>query len=879
MFQEKALQRMLAAAFGGSIALAGVTALAQQPAQPTPAAPAQKQERIEVTGSAIKRTQVEGPAPVEVYTRKDIERTGATTVAELIKSIAAFEVDDQGELNNNSPTGSGAGNLQIRGLSERNVLVLLNGRRLPINALTDGSGAGAAVDVNSIPISAIERIDVLKDGGSAIYGADAVAGVVNFITRKNYQGLEATLGYGISSRSDGQETPVRVTGGIGDYDRDRFNVLLTLDYFKRDEILRKDRELTRSADFRRFDNGVNGDGRSTFAPQGNIIAGAGAGGTVRPCPPELIDSNGLCRYDFNATLLPIINAADRYNLLGVGSLKLTDNIRAFAEGFYYRTEDTFTSHPAPGFLIANSGASLVRGRFMQAGPRITEREATMTSAAIGLEGSHDKLDWDIAVGQAISKVVNNDRGYLRDCPRDPDDPFSCVPGTDPGTFTGAINAGLLDPTSDTNDPAVVASISITPKREGKSKVQYVNGKGSYQLMDLAGGPLAVAAGLSLGRESLSDIPDAISQAGLVFGSIAQAPVDAKRETKAAFVEVSAPLFKNFESQIALRYDGYDDSDRLSVRKRTYSRTSPKIAAKYRPVANFMIRASYAESFLAPSLKQLFGAQEQGAESTSNPVICNALTPLVPGACNNYAYTEVSGSNPDLKPELGKTYNLGFIVEPTPDFSIGLDIFKIEKRDEINTLSAEAAAERGDVGLTATGQPAVFVFNQNLAQTRVKGADLDIRFTVPNTPIGRLTIRNSTTYYDAVDLRIEESDPYTGFAGTWGLPRYRNTLTVTLTRGPWEARAAHRATGGFADSVVAPFPASTRRVGSYDEFDMGASYTGFKGLTLNANVRNVFDRMPPYSRVSTTNQYGTQGFPWIYSPRGRFFSLSGTYKFF
>src|SRR5688500_13903936 len=126
---------------------------------------AQHSQRVEITGSAIKRTQAEGPAPVETYTRKDIERTGATTITELVKNISSLDIDDQGDLTGNSPSGSGTTNLQIRGLSERNLLVLLNGRRLPVNALHDGSGAGAAVDVNSIPVSALDRIEILKDGG------------------------------------------------------------------------------------------------------------------------------------------------------------------------------------------------------------------------------------------------------------------------------------------------------------------------------------------------------------------------------------------------------------------------------------------------------------------------------------------------------------------------------------------------------------------------------------------------------------------------------------------------------------------------------------------------------------------------------------------
>ena len=272
MFKRTKISSCALLALGGALLVPASSAFAQT-------------QRIEITGSAIKRIQTEGAAPVEIYTKKDIERTGATTVAELVKSIASLDIDDQGELTGNSPSGSGTTNLQIRGLSERNLLVLLNGRRLPVNALHDGSGAGAAVDVNTIPLSAIDRVEILKDGGSAIYGADAVAGVINFITKKNFTGLEVRAGFGVSSRGDSKETPLGIVGGFGDYDASGFNVFAAFDYFKRDPLARTDRDLTRSADWRRFDNGIaRSDARSTFHPSGNIIAGPGAPGQLAPCP-------------------------------------------------------------------------------------------------------------------------------------------------------------------------------------------------------------------------------------------------------------------------------------------------------------------------------------------------------------------------------------------------------------------------------------------------------------------------------------------------------------------------------------------------------------------------------------------------------------------
>ena len=368
-------------------------------------AQAQQAQRIEVTGSAIKRVSVEGPAPVEVITKKEIERTGATTVNELIRSIASIDIFDQGELASNSPAGSGTANIGMRGLSQSETLILLNGHRLPVNALYDSSGAGAAFDINTIPISAIERVEILKDGGSAIYGADAVAGVVNFITKTDYRGAEGRLGYGQSSRRDGKEKSAGLIAGFGDLSKDRFNVLLGVDVLKRDPIYRKDRDITKSVDFRPYGAG---DGRSSFAPQGNIIdpvTGGFVNQTYTPCPAENTNPAGRCRYDFNASLLTSYNGADRISGMAIGNFQITPDIRGFAEVLLSQTKDHFEAHPVPDYFVVpitnesqrpyeipadygvGSDKIYIAGRFMQGGPRITDRKSDLSSIATGVEGT------------------------------------------------------------------------------------------------------------------------------------------------------------------------------------------------------------------------------------------------------------------------------------------------------------------------------------------------------------------------------------------------------------------------------------------------------------------------------------------------------------
>src|SRR5690349_2751684 len=368
----------LAAAVGCLLGIGGILLPLTAPAQ-TP------DIRVDVTGSNIKRVEGEGALPVEIVTREEIQRTGARTVNELLRYIPSVDIYDQGEIASNSPSGSGTATIRLRGLSENNVLVLLNGRRLPVNALYDASGAGAAVDVNMIPISAIERVEILKDGGSAIYGADAVAGVVNFITRKDFQGIEVSGGYGISGHNDGEEKHANLAAGFGNYDRDGYNVLFALDYFKRDPILRKDRDISKSVDFRRLGAG---DYRSSFAPQGNYIdhnTGAFLDnlGSVQPCPPELFRLR--CRYDFNASILTAYNGADRIGGMIVGNVKINNDLKAFGQLSYAESKDHFDAHPVPDFFTVPSGSGAIAGRFIQGGPRMTDRKSELFSAVVGLE--------------------------------------------------------------------------------------------------------------------------------------------------------------------------------------------------------------------------------------------------------------------------------------------------------------------------------------------------------------------------------------------------------------------------------------------------------------------------------------------------------------
>lgn len=850
-----------------AIAVMGGSAFAQDGAQ-----------RVEITGSAIKRVNAEGPAPVEVVTRRDIERTGATTVNELIRSIATIDVFDQGELASNSPAGSGTANLAIRGLSSSNLLVLLNGRRLPVNALYDSSGAGAAFDINTIPVSAIERVEILKDGGSAIYGADAVAGVVNFITRSDYTGVEVRMGYGQSSRSDAKEKQAGVVAGFGSLETDRFNVLFGLDVFRRDPIYRKDRDISSSVDFRRLGSA---DGRSTFAPQGNVVdpnSGSAVGLTYRTCPPEAQNPSGVCRYDFNSSLLTSVNGADRVSGMVLGTVQITPDIRAFAEVVAARSKDHFEAHPVPDYFVMpiidaaqrpyeipcgrvdpdddygyGCDKVYIAGRFMQGGPRVTDRKADMLSLSAGIEGTTGGLDWKANVGRGTSKVTNQDANYYSE-----------------PLWVDATTSGALDPTVGTNDPAFVESLKLNPRRVGKATIDYLNAQVSGDAFALPAGTVRYAVGVSVLRDKLTDTPDAATQAGEVIGSIQQAAVSASRTARAVFGELQLPLLASLEGQAALRYDDYPG----------YSQTSPKVGLKWTPVPQFALRGSYTESFRAPVLKQLYGAQEQGAITLREVAQCNLLgVPLQQdGTCLINAF-QVNGSNPDLKPEKGKTWNLGVVFEAGRHFNASVDLWRIKKTDDINAPTIDDALRQGLYGRDGA-RILVFTNLQNISGIETQGVDLDARLRFPGTAVGDLSFRNLLTYYDKQKRQDSPDAGWEEFNGTYALPRWRNVFQAGTEWGVWAAAATLRTVAGFYDEDdPQAITGDTQRVGNHEELDLQATWSGLKGWAFTGGIKNVLDRMPPFSAQNATdNQYTQQGFAELYNNRGRFWYVTAKYSF-
>lgn len=838
---------------------------------------AQSSERIEITGSRIKRVAAEGPLPVEVVTRADIERKGVASTNDLLRSLSYMSSFND-ELISNSPNTTGAATAGFRGLGGDQTVILLNGRRVANYGFD-----GAYVNLNTIPLGAVERVEVLKDGAAAIYGADAIGGVINFITRKDYTGAEISGGYGISSRGDTAQTDINGTVGFGSLDKGGFNVLANLSYMKRDPLMNLDRERTRTADFRRF-GGTNQ--LSTFAPTGNFVnPTTGLQAPFQACPDASlvvspspltpgVAGSASCVYDF-APFRSTLYSTERLGGIVTGRLALGSATNLFAEAMFARSESFASAAGAPGnFTLAvgnpanpfNSAIS-VRGRPLQAGPRTTNNTADATRFLAGVETSLGGVDINVAFGQAKNKVINEDGGYFL---------FD--------KMTAAINNGTFNPFSTTNPQSVINSISSSDKRRGETTYTFFDARASMDVFKLPGGMAGASVGMTLGKDEIADIPGPNQQAGNVFGSIAQGPVTGSRKLTAAYAELALPFTKWLEMQAAFRSDRYEGG---------VSSTTPKVAVSMRPNSQVLFRASYSEGFKMPSLRDLFGGTNESADSIQDFPGC-AANNVTAANCPRLQYPRESGGNAKLLPEQAKIYNFGMVLEPIKDTTLGFDYFIINKTDEIGDVPTQYAVDNVPYVKGATtslaGNPGVTVTRDangtitlirrptgNLGKREIEGLDVQASTRIA-TPIGRLRLDASGTYYVKYLYADLPTAPMYGRLELLNLPRWRTQATAAMDFGSFDVGLTFNGRAKFYDkpqaTAATPVTPTTARVGNFDTFDAAVVYKGVKGLTLSLNVQNLFDKEPPFS----SNDPRTLGFAQVDDIRGRYFRVAAKYQF-
>lgn len=892
-------------------------------------------ERVVMTGSAIKRIAAEGALPVQTISKKDIERSGVTSVVELMQNLSAV----QGGVVEGDTVGGGGGGqstVSIHNLGGARTLVLLNGRRLI-------GEAGGAVDLNMIPLAIIERVDVLTDGASALYGSDAVAGVVNFIIRTNASGKNITLSTSVPTESGGKERNASISGGFGDLDADGFNVMMGLSVDKRDALTASQRDFSKTGvihfgfEGKRYEffNGspsgipgnVNVPTKTKLNAKGEWVVDETEARNAYlaqngKCAPMHVKDGPTCYFDYAGTVQAFPDR-ERSNFFGSFSKKLGNDHLFRADVLLGKTKTSGKIAAVPGQVLVDVNgpfaaelasvgytpaylASLnldpnrpaaVSYRAFDLGNRASIFERDNKGLWLSLEGQLSGWDYGASLGYQRAVVDESNSGY----------PLAKA-------FGALLKSGVWNPfvlpgnqSQAAKDAAKAIMIGGVYNSDTNT---LVNGdvRASRELFKLAGGKAALAMGASFAQDKVSTNPGAVARGvggpngdDQRFGDgTVVVPYSAKRESMGLFGELVAPLSKTFEVTAGLRYDDY---------KNVASATNGKVSFRFQPSSAFLLRGSVGTGFRIPTLTQLYNPlQEFGvtaAQYKCTPEMA-AKAASLGAACQASVkqYNVFTGGNTKIQPEESKQATLGFRVEPSSSLSFGADWWWVGIDKTFGSVDENEAFgnvdKYGSLWMVYTDpvtKEKFLAYNAsqtNLGKSYSSGIDFDAtaRF---NTPLGKLTSNLRATYMlrDKQQLlangeyfsTIADNHPSIGSVTF----RWKGALTNTLQSGAWTHAANLNFQSGYKD-----FPTDVSgidadggyngddrevrlKIKAYATLDWQTAYAWSKQLTLTAGVKNVFDKAPPLSLRA--NGGHMLGFDYrYYSPLGRTLQVKASYDF-
>ena len=902
---------------------------------PLPVA-AQEPQRIEITGSAIRRIDAETALPVQLIRREDIERSGATSTVDLLQRLAVVQGSTH-EASNVGGSTFGFSGVSIHNIGETRTLVLLNGHRLAQFGGQTLTGSAAAVDLNAIPVSAIERVEILTDGASALYGSDAIAGVVNFITKRDT--TEGDLTAGISHPSKGaQETRIGFTKGFGSLERDGFNVVVSAAADRRTKLNATDREFveTGAIDFKHKGRKYQAFLGSASSIPANVLDDAG--NVVNPyflvngsCAPQSVrvfdpaSGTTACYFDFQ-TELEIYPTRERQSAAVIGTMNLGTDHRLKADLLWSRNESVARIAPVPGGVGIAAGTPLHDAyllplgitqdttafyRVKDLGKRTSDDRADFWLGSVGAEGSLFGWDYKASFTHSESKVGGAIAGY-------------------PGAlaFRALLDSGLINPFVGPGEQSAEGQAALDAANYrgywdgGTSKLDSVEATASRELMALRGGPMLLAAGVQWQKERFQSRPSLFAQ-GLLADPVAGTPADpdaglpgdvrfgdesatipyaADRTVTSVFAELVAPVAKGLELGAAVRYDDYSDVGQSTTGKLTF---------RWTPTRTLLLRGSVGTGFKAPTVPQLNASLQQYGVTNSpydcTPDLLTMATSL--GAICRPTGTQsdpFAGGNPALEPEKSRQATIGLQFEPMAGLTLGADLWYVAIRDVFGQITEEEVFANpllypgAWTSITEVSSGNTYIAfnasNQNLGKAYYSGIDFDASARWRNG-WGDWNTRLNATYMLRDDEQLKIDGPYyspIADNGQLGLVafRWQGKLTTSLTRGDFTHTLGLNFKSGYRDAAYdaelyddagnlsGTFETVRLKVKPYTTVDWQTRWQAMRALSLTVGVLNVFDEDPPLSLAEGGLNKG-QMFGYddrYYDPRGRTFYLSASFSF-
>ena len=866
----KAVRVGLLAAATTSVAFSGLAFAAEQN-------DGAKVERISVTGSRIKRTDLEGASPVTTITAADIAKTGEMSVADVLRRS---NLNTFGSFSESSgSTWQSQSNISLRGAGSDRTLVLLNGKRMP-GSPTMG---GTAVNLNTIPTAAIERIEILTDGASAVYGSDAVAGVVNIILKKGYEGLEVSVTGANPTQAGGEEWKAHVVGGTTS---EKGSLTFSFEHQNREIIYQRDRWFSSStnvlADKYTDTTGVSAYARNfldmtTFqfkpmaACDNDKMVG---GGHVY----DYGDGDFICGYDYTSEAAD--HAARQYTAGYISAdYELSDEIRFEGQGLFSRNETFGRYAPAAGWFNVEAGQLDVQNydedgnyidttknensgrayyRFTDVGTRDSTTIDYSTDIQVGLVGDHDAFGWDMTYHYNLAENSNYGTGYIH------------RPTVEALVKSGEFNFG-----PEGNSEAVVAAISHDTLAQDIMEFQSVNAGINFEAFELPGGLTGWYFGTEYMQYKYTSKVDAESAAGEVIGSSGSGS-GGDREVFAIFGESILPVTDDVELNLALRYDDYSDFG---------STITPKVAVRYQLLDDVVLRGSWGQGFRAPALSDLYAANSFSADSATDYHSCE-LQGIAPTDCSSSQYDVTRTANGELGPETSDFYNVGAIWNITENLSTKVEYYNLSIDDVITFVSLDSLLkEEAKVGYGNISQGEVIRAGNNpdgriLEATTplvngngfdTSGIDFNLTYSGLETVVGDFGSTFDLTYVLTYEDEEYFDGPVNNMVGRNGLPDYRFTWVVDWSFGDHGASLLTQHIAGQAETID---PTTYEEIGSLPSqttFDVSYHYTSSWNGKFTLGVRNITNEDPVLDKNLAYDSS-------LYNLYGRTYTASYTQKF-
>ncbi|ABV36645.1 TonB-dependent receptor [Shewanella sediminis HAW-EB3] len=801
-----------------------------------------KVERIAVTGSRIQRQDMETASPVTVIDAATIKAEGFTSVDQMLQAQTSMAGAAMGSSTNNG--SDGVAQVDLRGMGSQRTLVLLNGRRM----VNSGSGADSAVDLNSIPVAMIARVEILKDGASAVYGSDAIAGVVNIITKKDFEGFQIDVTGGMTDKSDGENGEISALYG---FNTDTGNYTFGAAYSERRGVVQSDRDWT-------------DPGASSFIPNGSL------GGMVKDENGNWVDREE--GYDYTQDSF-YQTPSKRYSLFANMTQELGDDLVLTGDILYTKRKSNQQLAPQPanldldvceagddptkcveldqdmidaGITPNDKGQVNYRKRMSDVGPRIYTQDTDTLRVSAGLAGSIDVntgMDWDLAYtygkNKAKTAVENSiNASIMTDAIYADQDPW----------LTG----------QPMTDQDLLNSVAYTEEADGGNEQHVFSAGLTGELFDLDAGAVAYAIGAEYRYESGYYNPDPIVVAGESTAA-QQDPTDGNYNVISVFQEVSVPFTDKLTGEFALRFDDYS----------TFGNASTwKIGLTYEATDDLMIRTVAATGFRAPSVSELYGGNSGSFDYLDDPW-GNEQDPQI---------LVIRTSDEDLKPEESESYTAGLVYSPSyvDGMSLTVDYWRFKVKNAI----ARMDTQNGLNNCFAGDQAACEAFNigpngdldnltnslTNVGYQDTSGIDFNLAYSFEALSLD-WTISNDTTYL--LNFEQDGVDYTNTIDGNFGAyAQVRNNFSIKAGQDDWSVMYFNRYIGEMDDL------GEGTKVDAILYHNVSASYYFNDTWMVSAGVKNLTDEEP--SNVSNGSAGGTV--PEVYDTIGRQYYAGVTVKF-